>query len=382
MLTLAQARTINLCAGPGGWEAAAHILGGQQLLDRLAILGIEIDPDASATGRAAGYHRLTRDIRLIAPETLSSATGLIASTPCPTFSTGGRGAGLKDEQFQMALDAITGIAEGCTLNYDYFKTHATDPRSTLVVEVARYMWGMPELEWVICEQVPGTEELWVDLSAEVFAANWDSANVAILDATDFGTTARRTRAYFIASRDPSGGWLPPRGHRLAEPISLAAALHRPDGEQVRTRNDRKATGGNLFSADGLSWCLTGSSRSWTWESDGSFISPAEGGFLNGFPATHPWQGTRSSQWQQVADVVCPPVGAAILGAVLAIDCRPALRAWALDRTGGFPTGANQSNDLAGALFAHALQVPPPPSVPTTHRRPPPPKPPPPAGLRR
>lgn len=37
--------------------------------------------------------------------------------------------------------------------------------------------------------------------------------------------------------------------------------------------------------------------------------------LNGFRADYPWQGSRSSQFQQVADVVAPPVAALILGAV-------------------------------------------------------------------
>lgn len=46
------------------------------------------------------------------------------------------------------------------------------------------------------------------------------------------------------------------------------------------------------------------------------VHPAETGLLQGFPASYPWQGSRTSQFKQSGDVVAPPVAAAVLAGAL------------------------------------------------------------------
>ena len=53
--------------------------------------------------------------------------------------------------------------------------------------------------------------------------------------------------------------------------------------------------------------------------------PGEAGLLQGFPASYPWTGSRTSQFRQVGDVVSPVVAAALIGAVTRVDWEPVLR---------------------------------------------------------
>ncbi len=80
-------RTVNVCAGPGGIEMGARILG----LDPM--IGVELDDDACATGRAAGFERQQHDMRLLSPKRHRGVTGAVITPPCPGFSAGGKGLG-------------------------------------------------------------------------------------------------------------------------------------------------------------------------------------------------------------------------------------------------------------------------------------------------
>ena len=54
------------------------------------------------------------------------------------------------------------------------------------------------------------------------------------------------------------------------------------------------------------------------------ISISEAARLQAFPNGHPWQGSRTSVFRQVGNAVPPPVAAAVAGAALGIDWRPAV----------------------------------------------------------
>jgi DNA (cytosine-5)-methyltransferase 1 len=348
--TVTTARTINNCAGPGGWEEGARILGGQTLLDELGILGIEINRDAAATARAAGHARKVTDARKINPRYARKATGAIFSWPCPTFSPGGKHSGIDD--LQLILDTVTHFGEDPDCNCDYRDIYerVQDPRSALMVETARWVFRAPKLEWIVCEQAPTLEYFWEDFAAELFAAGWEDANVAVFESADLGTSARRRRSFMWARRYKPSGPSFFDGHPTMPQTSMAKALGYAPGEEIRTRGNRKTSGGNLFSADGLSWCLTGSSRSWTRESDGQKIPAADGGYLNGFPHDYPWSGSPSAQWMQVADVVAPPAAAVVLGAALGIDWRGPVAAWAAERASAMSPAAIERAQADGFIF--------------------------------
>lgn len=318
------AETVDLFAGPGGWDEAARILGVD-----LGIIGFEKNPDAAATARAAGHRRIVADVAGLNPSDFPNATGLIVSPPCPPFSAAGKRLGMGDD-YQHVLDAITCLgSEECGDDCECWRLgEYADPRSRLVVETARWALRMPSIEWLAAEQVPGVEYMWEDLAAELYAAGWEWVNVMTLDAADYGAGARRTRTYLIGRKyAPSRvGYLVTRNP--IPTVAMADVLGWPAGERVRTRNNRRPTGGNLFSADGPSWCLTGKARSWYRDSDGQTLTASEAGALQGFPRDYPWTGSRTAQFQQAGDVVSPLAGAAVLGAVLGIDWREKVTATA------------------------------------------------------
>jgi len=72
--------------GPGGWAEGARMLG-------LTEVGIELDPWACATRRAAGHQVIRADVATFPLGHLAGrVTGLIMSPPCQAFSTAGAGA--------------------------------------------------------------------------------------------------------------------------------------------------------------------------------------------------------------------------------------------------------------------------------------------------
>lgn len=83
---MTQGDVIDLFSGAGGWCEGAKPLG-------LRPLGIEWDKAPCATREAAGHRTLRADVAALDPADFAPCMGLIASPPCPTFSTAGRGAG-------------------------------------------------------------------------------------------------------------------------------------------------------------------------------------------------------------------------------------------------------------------------------------------------
>lgn len=57
------------------------------------------------------------------------------------------------------------------------------------------------------------------------------------------------------------------------------------------------------------------------------ISISEAARLQAFPNGYPWQGSRTSIFRQIGNAVPPPVAAAVAGAALGIDWRPAVAAY-------------------------------------------------------
>ncbi|MFI5891971.1 hypothetical protein ACIA5D_17860 [Actinoplanes sp. NPDC051513] len=303
---------VAIGAGPGGMNLGARILSLP-----CRIVGADLDVDACDTGRAAGFERVQCDMRELAPARHRSVHGAIVTSPCPSFSKSGKRLGLQD--MQDVLDAITCIGSGCTCDWRHVPHRVRDPRSALVVEAARWILTAPDLEWFVLEQVPDVEHIWEDIAAEAFSAGWETVDLVKLSATDFGLPSKRARVFLYGRRYDTtrvsvhdAGW---NGAGLPR-HSMASVLGLPIGTRIITRGDRKTSGGNVFSADGPSWCLTGSTRSWKLAAPNGPVrelTAGEAGLLNGFPPDFPWQGSRTKQFLQVADVVNPIIGAIVLG---------------------------------------------------------------------
>ncbi|KAB2347305.1 DNA cytosine methyltransferase [Actinomadura rudentiformis] len=322
-------------AGAGGLSEALRMLG------LTGSLGIEMNSDACATAEAAGHRRLQADIRTLRPDDFPDATVWISGPPCQTYTRGGKQTGVADHDKVIA--GIEAISDGKPLPTDY-----TDPRTPLVLETIRFAVDLPNLRVLIAEQVPAVRDIWIEMCAE-FATfhRCESVNVVTVAADDFGTPTRRVRVFLIATRDytPDLALLPHRGrwesgrfaagiteHQAAPKtrfprLTMAKVLGWPAGVKVNTRGARKTAGGNLFSADGPAPALTQSTRSWYRTDLGPVdgrLTPAQGALLQGFPPDYPWQGSRTSQFQRIADTVSPLMGAAVIGATLGLPWQSAI----------------------------------------------------------
>ncbi|WP_406730679.1 DNA cytosine methyltransferase [Streptomyces sp. NBC_01794] len=359
-------RVVELFAGPGGWsEGIAAVLGV-----KVDAVGVDISPDACATARAAGHRRICADITTLDPEhiALRYTQAVIISPPCPTFSPAGKLSGLEAANIDILCTAISYVGEAAGFlpvdeifdfhdedDYDEYGNCAcepgegcrapfaprsgatwdevremaadvSDPQIALMLEVV--IWplalqaaGAP-IRWMAMEQSSNLpEQILDDLSVEFTCAEWFYTNSEIMEAADYGLPSRRKRVYMIAARNYT-----PTVTRCIRPLpstSMAQALGWLEGERINTRGNRpidpktgRAKGGNAFSADGPSWCLTGKSRTWKRESDGYRLTSSEAGLLVGFRRSYPWQGSRTSAFQQAADVVSPIMAAIVLSGVM------------------------------------------------------------------
>ncbi|NKX94275.1 DNA cytosine methyltransferase [Sanguibacter hominis ATCC BAA-789] len=318
----ADVETVNLFAGPGGWEEGARILG----LD-LNIEGIEISADACATARTAGHRRRNVDVRHVHPNEYPNATGLIVSPPCPSFSVAGTHSDRDGRDKQLVRDIWTGIGWGIDpLDALEDVQHIKDPRTALLTVAGVWAMTMPNLDWLVMEEVPVVHEAFIDLSAELSSMGWEFFNVHDFDATEFGVPSHRKRTFLVGNRVRPGYGV--EGASRATGPTMAQALRWPEGHTMVTRGDRAAGGGNKFSADSASWCLTGRARSWQ-RDDGLRLTAAQAGYLSGFRPDYPWTGSRSSQFQQAGDVVSPLVAATVIGDALHV---PAAAHLAAERT--------------------------------------------------
>ncbi|MEV7157249.1 DNA cytosine methyltransferase [Streptomyces misionensis] len=338
-------RVIGIFAGPGGWDEALRAIGA--LYD---MVGVDFSTNACATAERAGHPRIVADVTQLDPghPALRWTVGVIISPPCPSWSTAGKRAGLTTESLKIlaSMFRVVGIAarplwaEGApggterdpappTPTWSEIRALADampDKRAGLMAEVliwpiALQLQGAP-VSWLAMEQSDNLpQETRESLELELSAAGWSQQQWAELDAADYGVATHRRRVFLMATRR---GRIP-GSFRPARPIAeqtFADALGWKRGERVNTRGSRglnangRPKGGNVFSADRVGWCLTGKARGWYRESDGYRLTLDEGGRMVGFLPCYPWQGSRTSAFQQIGDVVSPPVGAAVLGALI------------------------------------------------------------------
>ena len=179
---------IDLFAGPGGWDVAARDLG-------LDVLGIEFDHAACETRRAAGLPTIEGDVRDHRLMATAGYGGLIASPPCQTFSTAGKGAG------RAALGDVLSGVRTLAARQHFDASAFSDERTGLVLEPL--VWALTAIDavrpfqWIALEQVPTVLPVW-EAYAEVLRAEGYSVATGNLHAEQYGVPQTRKRAVLVA----------------------------------------------------------------------------------------------------------------------------------------------------------------------------------------
>lgn len=221
-------RTVDLFAGPGGWDRAL----AESWPERHAgTLGVEYDEAACETRRAAGHLTLRADVAALDPTTFRPLDGLIASPPCQAYSQAGKRAGV------AAVDRLLAHVYACRDRwYDPPDDLCTDDlRADLTLEPLRWAHATRP-RWVLLEQVPEVLPLWQATAHVLDGLGYQTWTGRLL-AADYGVPQTRRRAILIARAD--GPAAPPptthydgrRGVSLLEDldgsrpwITMAAAL--------------------------------------------------------------------------------------------------------------------------------------------------------------
>jgi site-specific DNA-cytosine methylase len=346
-------RIVVLFSGPGGLtQGILRILRA-----RADVIGVDLDPGACATSRAAGFRVIQADVTALDPEhpCLQHVVGIVVTAPCPAFSPAGRRLGhhedairlIEDTALEVAAaggffpwqDSPTGYAPRTGLSWDEVREPLealADPRAGLMAEVV--IWPLAMLargggvEWVAVEQSSALPQRIEDaLIGRLREAGWHTAETWTLDAADYGSASHRRRKLMAVYRGekPFVDLHPSRPFPVT---TFAEVVGWPAGRTVLTRGRRpldpvtgRAKGGGSRSADRPSTCVTATAYAWQDSVTGERIAQEDIGRLIGFPEDYPWRhvgrgrGVRAKA-QQAADVVCPMVAAALFGRILGDPC--------------------------------------------------------------
>lgn len=337
------------------------------------VLGIELDKFAVATAYFAGHDRLQADVAALSPHSYP-CTGLIASPPCPTFSTAGKGAGRRDIEHVIAC--ARDLAGGRDTRAEH-RAKCEDGRSMLTVEPLRWALAFRP-EWVALEQVPPVLSIW-ELFARLLAECGYSTWTGILEAERYGVPQTRERAFLLARQDGKPCHPPAPTHQRYVPgqaafeapqatidgeilpwVSMAEALGCDDEGMLEWHGERCAVPKDepvpviTSKARSAEWVYRNGSQAnaavrrldlpaptvhfghrsnkvtWTTERRAVRVTVQEGAILQGFPPDYPWSGPRTQQLLQVGNAVPPPLARVVLaelvdGVVLERAAKQALR---------------------------------------------------------
>jgi DNA (cytosine-5)-methyltransferase 1 len=260
---------IDLFAGVGGWDLAARALGYDPL-------GIEMDPIACETRRAAELTTLCADVTTLDEALYPARRLLIASPPCQFFSTA-------SPKRKVVSDKPYNIKR--RTKWREYSAQGPD----LIQEPMRWIrkW---EPESIALEQVPGALPTWIDFSLELLAMGY-SVWTGILNAADYGSQQDRSRAVLMAS------W--------SKLVSPPEKQPRFDYLYPTIVCNRRSKGG----------IVVGRSL----KDGGIPMTFAEAGVVQGFPRNYPWHGGVEAKSRQIGNAIPVPLATAVLTALLCED---------------------------------------------------------------
>ncbi|MFG2293379.1 DNA cytosine methyltransferase [Streptomyces sp. NPDC048603] len=337
---------VDLFAGPGGLDVAAEKLG-------IATAGVEWDPAACTTRRAAGLATWEGDVRLYGPSAFPNADVLAGGPPCQTFTVAGAGAG------RRALDEVLTFVDRMVAREDPEEvakdlSKLEDERTGLVLEPLR--WALEAIDKqdkpyraIVLEQVPAVLPVW-EAYAKAFQGEGYSVDCGLLRTEAFGVPQTRKRAVLIARMGSGSVQLPSPTHRtyrkgvpresgdaeLKPWVTMGEVLDRDSGFLVisnyGTGGDPKARGRRG------SWepsaTVTGKiSRNRVVGMHGEELArftSSEAGRLQTFPTDYPWSGRDIAQ--QIGNAVPPRLAMHVLSAAFgwappSDEMLNSLRAW-------------------------------------------------------
>ncbi|GAA3849131.1 hypothetical protein GCM10022243_13910 [Saccharothrix violaceirubra] len=323
---------VDLFAGPGGLDVAAHWLG-------LSVHGVEWDRNACATRTAAGLATRPDDVRAFGPADFPEATMLAGGPPCQTYTVAGGGAG------RRALDQVLGFVKRMAAGDDRVADDLAkldDERTGLVLEPLRWALAADRLgrpfEAIVLEQVPAVLPVWEAMKEALEGIGY-RAVCGILNTEEFGVPQTRRRAILIARRDRQPELPRPTHHGYRKGIprtattdlrpweTMGSALRRDHPFVVisnyGTGGDPKARGRRT--SDEPSATVTGKvSRNRLVSPDGAELprfTLGEAGRLQTFPVDYPWSGGDIAQ--QIGNAIPPRLAAHVLAAALGRTLDPA-----------------------------------------------------------
>ncbi|MFE2412411.1 DNA cytosine methyltransferase [Kitasatospora sp. NPDC059408] len=363
---------LDLFAGPGGLDVAAHMLD-------VPSLGIEWDKDACDTRYAAGlktWHADVSEVRRNRFHELPSGLNVLAGgPPCQTYSVAGNGAGRKalDKVEKLIHELVAGVGEKEI--DEELKKLGGDGRTALVLEPLRYAIKALDCEnrdkrpfdVIVLEQVPAVKALWQVYKEALETGlpredgtrvRYKVAEVKTLHTEAYGVPQTRRRTILIARLDkhPAPPLPAPTHHtfnphkpeqggpeekQTALPVDGTTVLLEPWVSMERVLTSRKGpfeivsnygSGGDpkkrgIRTYRQPSFTVTGkvSRNAVRRHPDGPALDPdrltiPEAGILQTFPPDYPWDGGDRSQ--QVGNAVPPLFGMHVLAAALSLPLPP------------------------------------------------------------
>lgn len=326
---LASPRIVDLFAGPGGLDVAAHWLG-------IESVGIEFDPAAIETRIAAQLPTQAGDVRHFGPSDFGGYNVLTGGPPCQTFTVAGHGAGRR--ALDTVLNLVDGLGAGKFDEVEYQVEHFDDERTGLVLQPLLWALTAPTpYEAIVMEQVPAVLPVW-EAVAEVLEDHGYGVDTGILRTEEFGVPQTRRRAVLIARRGVPSEYvaLPAPTHTKYQgkgrPVVVDTGVAQWETMEsvlphlgpftvvsnYGTGGDARARGRRT--SDLPAFTVTGKvSRNKVLLADGTEtrFSMNEAGRLQTFPIDYPWSGGDISQ--QVGNAVPPRLGVHVLSAVLGIS---------------------------------------------------------------